>query len=144
MSTQHKEIIDALEKIPSLYKDYIKLEKSIDGTAERKQMLSKEAYDLEILDFDERSTKGTGLKNKIIAIGSRLDAAMPDFNLSIADKAKAEKYLSVIGKNAVSDRVVQQLKLFELLEMKKNFTGINDFLNEEKIKELNKFLKGMK
>lgn len=120
MSTQHKEILGALEKIPTIYKEYIKLEKSIGGTAERKRILSKEAYSLEILDFDSRNSRGTGLKRKIFAIGTRLDAARPDFNLSITNKSKVQKYLSIIGKNEASARMVQQLELFDLIEMKKS------------------------
>ena len=144
MNTQHKEILSLFEQIPSIYKKYIKLEKSITGTAEKKRTLSKEDYELEILNFDARDAKGIGLKRKITAIGSRLNAARPDFSLSITSKSKAQRYLSVIGKNKISDRMMQQFELFDLVEMKKNFTGINDFLNEEKIKELNKFLKGKK
>lgn len=142
MNTQHREIFNALKRIPQLHKEFINLEKSITGTDEKKRTLSKENYDLLILNFDDKNSRGTGLKRRLVQSGEMLYSAKPDFVLSLTSKTKAERYIGLLAKDAVSDRMKNQLELFNLLEMKKKFTNINDFLNEDNIKELNKYLKG--
>ncbi|PHS58819.1 MAG: hypothetical protein COB17_02410 [Sulfurimonas sp.] len=143
MSTQHNEIIAAFRKIPSLIKEFINLDKSIAGTDAKKKALSKEDYQLVILKFDEDvGLRGTGLKAKILRIGHELSNAQPDFCLSYPNIKALNNYVSVVGKDAVSERITKQLELSELMEVKKQFQSINDFLDDAKIKALNTYLKG--
>ena len=141
---QHREIITALQKIPSLIKEFDKLDKSITGTDAKKKTLSKENYQLVILNFDDKDARGTGLKAKILRIGHELASAKPDFNLSYQNINALHNYVKVVGKNAASERVTKQLELSELLEVQKEFQSINDFLDDAKVKALNTYLKGKK
>lgn len=141
MNTYHKEIYKALEKIPNLYKDYIKLESSINGT-EMKKKLSIDDYQVAILNFDDRESKGAGLKRKILTVGKLLHNAKPDFKPSYQDKKQLQTYIQTVGEKHISERMKLQVELLELLEVKKQFTTISDFLDEMKVKELNKYLKG--
>ena len=143
MSTQHKEIITALQKIPSLIKEFNKLDKSIAGTDEKKKALSKEDYQSLILKFDaDAGARGTGLEAKMLRLGNELASAKPDFHLSYQNINALHNYVKVIGKDAASERVIKQLELSELLEVQKEFQSINDFLNDAKVKALNTYLKG--
>lgn len=141
MNTYHKEIYKALKKIPSLCKDYIKLESSIDGT-EMKKKLSIDDYQVAILNFDDRESKGVGLKRKILTVGRLLNNAKPDFKPSYQDEKQLQTYIQTVGEKHISERMKLQVELLELLEVKKQFTTISDFLDEMKVKELNKYLKG--
>ncbi|MEN4045811.1 hypothetical protein [Sulfurimonas sp. NWX367] len=142
--SEHKEIIAALKKIPSLIKEFHKLDKSIAGTDEKRKALSKEDYQLVLLNFDAKDARGTGLKAKILRTGHELSSAKPDFNLSCQNINALHNYVKVIGKDAMSERVSKQLELSELLEVQKEFQSINDFLDDAKIKALNTYLKGKK
>jgi len=142
MKQEHNEIIAALKQIPSLKKEFDKLEKSIAGTDAKKKTLSKEDYQALILNFDEDAgLKGTGLKARILRAGHELSATQPDFNLSYSKDA-LHRYMKVIGDDAMSQRITKQLELSELMEVKKQFQSINDFLDDVKIKALNTYLKG--
>ncbi len=139
---EHKEIINALKKIPPLLKEYAQLEKSITGADTIKKKLSKEDYQYAILNFDHKNHKGIKLKNRIFTIAKQLESSRPDFSLSISNYEQIKKYLDVVKEP--SDRIKKQLLLYELLQIKKQFKTYNDFLDDKKVKELNKYLKGIK
>ena len=137
----HKEIISQLEKIPEFRKEYIKLENSISDKEGLKNKLSKEMYQTKLLNFELNNRTGAGLKNRMMIIGNQLNSAKPDFTPSHNSVESLERYVSSVGRIGVSERIKKQIELMKLLEMQKLFASIHDFLDEEKIKTLNKYLK---
>ena len=141
---KHEEILQSLKRIPDFIKKFNELENSIAGAKAKKKELSKEKYQALLLKFDaDEGMRGTRLQSKMIQAGYELQAAQPDFNLSYSKDA-LQRHLKTVGVGAVSERIKKQLELSELMEVKKQFQSINDFLDDAKIKALNTYLKGKK
>lgn len=142
MTTRHhKEIISLLEKIPALHKEYINLENSTKDTQGLKSKLSKESYQLKLLNFDAAEPRGAKIKERIMLVGNQLSNAKPDFLPSHESIANLDRYVSMIVKDAVSERIKNQIELLKLLEMQKLFVSLHDFLDIEKVTTLTKYLK---
>lgn len=141
MNTEHREILEALKIIPEIFKDYSRIESSMSNSSERKR-LSVEEYQLKIINFDSMNNSGLGLRGRIFSAGGKLDRAKPDFVLSCQDKERLQEYIKTIGAQNVSERIKKQFELLELIEMKNQFKTTFDILDETKVKELTKYLKG--
>jgi hypothetical protein len=138
---KHQEILVQLKKIPALYKEFTVLENEITGAKTEKKTMSKEAYYEKFLKF-VKAEKGNDLKSRIERTGTQLYNARPDFTTAYQSKEELERYIKAVGRIGVSTRIKEQLELLELLEIKRQFQNINDFLDETKIKALNTYLKG--
>lgn len=141
MNTEHREILEALKIIPEIFKDYSALESSKGDSSARKK-LSVEEYQLKIIDFDSRNHRGLGLRGRIFSAGKKLDDAKPDFTLSYQDKERLHEYIKTVGEKNVSERIKKQFELLELIGMQNQFKTTFDILDETKVKELTKYLKG--
>jgi len=141
---QHREIITTLQKIPSMIKEFDKLEKSIANTDTRKKQISKENYQLEILNFEATNAPDNALIRKITATGNHLELSKPDFKPAYHSLNEVQRVINVIGLDKAPSRIKQQLELMELLEVKSLFQTATDFLDDTKVKILEKYLKGKK
>jgi len=140
---KHKEILEQLEKIPTLHKEFVKLESGIKGASAEKKSMTKEAYLKKLFDFMKTQLKND-IKKKIMLVGTKLHSSQPDFLPAYNNIEELNRYISAVGTAETNIRVKEQLELLKILEFRNGFKTVNDFIDDTKIKTLNTYLKGKK